>query len=340
MGWRGLGTAGGAWGQPRLGWRDLGTAGGAWGRPWLALGMATVGLEGFGDGWWGLAMTTVGLGRFGDVHGQAWGQPRSAWGTWGRPRSNLGGLGTAMIRFRGLWGQLQLSREGLGTAATRLRGLGDNHNLSRGGGGGVLGTDTVMTSRMLSRLWTLSPGNTSFITVSFPSCDGKHKPPCSFHPRRPRRPRPPLPTSSPSPHRFREEELQFPILQYVNAGVGLSGTKNVVTLLALLENHVLAKFQEQRLLKVTQHPRVTKTGTQRVTQSPPGPAPVLWSHPCGRLPRRWGCRGERASFGVAVRPPLAEGFPGLDPDPCGRILTPQRWILTPLGPDPDPRDGS
>lgn len=35
-------------------------------------------------------------------------------------------------------------------------------------------TRTVMMSKMLSKLWTLSPGNTSFTTASVPSCSNKH----------------------------------------------------------------------------------------------------------------------------------------------------------------------
>lgn len=60
--------------------------------------------------------------------------------------------------------------EGLGAATIRL---GDNHDVSREGVRDNHGTGTVMTSRMLSRLCTLSPGNTSFITVSFPSCEAQ-----------------------------------------------------------------------------------------------------------------------------------------------------------------------
>lgn len=106
-----------------------------------------------------------------------------------------------------------------------------------------------MTSRMLSRLCTLSPGNTSFITVSFPSYTAQTAlllQPC---PRS-------VPLLSPalSPHRLGQEQLQLAILQHVDAGVGLTGSEDVIPLLTLLENHVLAELQEQRLLKVSQHP--------------------------------------------------------------------------------------
>lgn len=193
----------------------------------------------------------------------------------------------AVITFRGLgdshhcpgrvWGQPQPGLGGLGTTTIGLRG-----GFGESGGDG-----TVMTSRMLSRLCTLSPGNTSFITVSFPSCEPQ-TPLGSFRPRRPLSVPIPLspPDLSPSPHRLGEEELQLAVLQHVDTGIGLSGAENVVTLLALLENHVLAKLQEQRLLKVTQHPARDKDGDKRVTRSLPQPALLLWSHPHGRLPRQ------------------------------------------------------
>ena len=47
--------------------------------------------------------------------------------------------------------------------------LGAEHVSGAAGQGGTL---TVMTSRMLSRLWTLSPARTSFTTTSVPSCVG------------------------------------------------------------------------------------------------------------------------------------------------------------------------
>lgn len=106
----------------------------------------------------------------------------------------------------------------------------------------------------------------------------KRKSPYSFHPHPPECPHSPTtslsPSLSPSPHRFSEEELQLAILQHVDAGVGLSGTENVITLLTLLENHVLAKLQEQRLLKVAQHPTGTRMGTAGDTElagTCPGP---------------------------------------------------------------------
>lgn len=115
----------------------------------------------------------------------------------------------------------------------------------------------MMTSRMLSRLCTLSPGNTSFITVSFPSCTAQilllftapspwcpHPIPCPHS----------VPILSPSPHRLGEEQLQLAVLQHVDAGVGLPGSEHIIPLLTLLENHVLAELQKQRLLKVSQHP--------------------------------------------------------------------------------------
>lgn len=106
---------------------------------------------------------------------------------------------------------------------------------------------------MLSRLCTLSPGNTSFITVSFPSCTAQIPP--FFTAPSPWCPHPtPVPILSPSPHRLGEEQLQLAVLQHVDAGVGLPGSEYVIPLLALLENHVLAELQKQRLLKVSQHP--------------------------------------------------------------------------------------
>jgi len=197
-------------------------------------------------------------------------------------------------------------------ATIRFRGLGDSHCLSRGGGvGDNHGARTVMTSRTLSRLCTLSPGNTSFITVSFPSC----KPQTVLVPS-------PSPAASPasrhvptslslsppslSPHRFGQEELQLAILQHVDAGIRLAGAENVVALWALLENHVLAKLQEQRLLEVAQDPAGTRTGTAGDTErigtrpGPPEPSPGGW------LPRAWGCRGK------SIR---QRSGPGMDPEP-------------------------
>lgn len=57
-----------------------------------------------------------------------------------------------------------------------------------------------------------------------------------------------------STHRSWQTKLQQPILNHVDAGIWLPGPEDVVPLPKTLENHVPAELQEERLLKVTQHP--------------------------------------------------------------------------------------
>lgn len=51
-----------------------------------------------------------------------------------------------------------------------------------------------------------------------------------------------------------DAELQAPVLDHVNAVVRVAGAEEALPLLQLHEHHVTAQFQEQWLLKVTQHP--------------------------------------------------------------------------------------
>ena len=62
-------------------------------------------------------------------------------------------------------------------------------------------------------------------------------------------------------HAFTDAELQAAILHHVDAVVGVTGTEQALPLVQLHKHHVSTKLQEQRLLKVSQHPGQTHTCT-------------------------------------------------------------------------------
>lgn len=69
-----------------------------------------------------------------------------------------------------------------------------------------------------------------------------------------------------------DAELQTPVLDHVDAVVFVPRPEQTFALLQLDEDHVATELQEQRLLKVTQHPAEVRRSDQfcRITGQRPG----------------------------------------------------------------------
>lgn len=110
-------------------------------------------------------------------------------------------------------------------------------------------------SKMLSKLWTLSPVKTSFTTASVPSCRDKTSQSsdteqtyrigssvaecCNF--------------SGARPYALMNAQLQAAILNHVNTVVSVTWSEKRLSLVQLDQHHVTAQLQEKRLFKVSQH---------------------------------------------------------------------------------------
>lgn len=81
-------------------------------------------------------------------------------------------------------------------------------------------------------------------------------------------------------HRVLHADLQPPILHHIDAVVQLPRPEDVLPFQKLHKDHVFAKFQEQRLLKVTQDPTEIRT-----RGAPSGRTLSLLARPQGELPR-------------------------------------------------------
>lgn len=120
---------------------------------------------------------------------------------------------------------------------------------------------TVMMSRILSRLWTLSPGTTSFTTGSVPSWKRQDR---AGHQQEGTASGFQLDQNvqthgSRHTYTLLDAELQTSILDHVDAVIFVPRPEQAFALLQLDEDHVTAQLQKEGLLEMTQDPAANKT---------------------------------------------------------------------------------
>lgn len=142
---------------------------------------------------------------------------------------------------------------------------------------------TVMISRILSKLWTLSPVKTSFTTASVPSCNdmkNNHYNTYLF-------PYWSLKNAMSLwclrhwwglwSYAFMDAQFQAAVLNHVNAVVGVTRSEECLPLVQLDQHHVTTQLQKERFLKVSQHPAHTTQVYESMTRCNPS---VIWCNQC------------------------------------------------------------
>lgn len=81
-------------------------------------------------------------------------------------------------------------------------------------------------------------------------------------------------------YRSWQTELQQSILYHVDAGIWLAWSEDIVALAQPLEDHVPAQLQEERFLKMAQHPGRRSKGSGRSDWHAGSPLPFSqWAPP-------------------------------------------------------------